>query len=152
VASSATPSAQALVAVNPCDPASADVVCAFQRSVGQTPDGKYGSDTAHALVAQVPSAPGACHPRPPWWAPKGQGNCGGAVASGGGPGGGGDGGGLIVPPHEDKKEGGISTGALIAGGIGAAALVGIVAIAAGAGKKPITRYRTRKAPKKGKRK
>jgi len=50
---------------------------------------------------------------------------------------------LVLP-----EKAGISTGALIAGGIGAVALIGVAAVAANAGKKPSVRYRTRKAPKK----
>jgi LysM repeat protein len=73
--------AQALAAVNPCDQANVDLVCAFQRSVKQPADGKYGTDTAHALVAQIPTAPAGCHPRPMWWSAHGRSNCGTAAAS-----------------------------------------------------------------------
>lgn len=76
----ATAAAQALAAANPCDQANARLVCDFQKSVGQSPDGKYGTDTAHALSARVVNAPQGCHPRPAWWSGHGQSNCGGGGA------------------------------------------------------------------------
>lgn len=51
----------------------------------------------------------------------------------------------VTPP----TQAGISTGAIVAGAVGALALVGIVAAAATSGKtSTVTRYRTRKAPKR----
>jgi hypothetical protein len=134
----ASPAAQALAASNPCDQASVSLVSAFQQSAGLKVDGKYGTDTSHALAALVPNAPAPCHPRPAWW--------GGGAAVRPPPSGGAvvvkqDG--LVSP--EPKKKLDISTGALLAGGIGAVALVGVVVAAAG-GKKAYVRYRTRRAP------
>jgi hypothetical protein len=70
-----------LALVDPCVQENADLVCAFQKSIGHEPDGKYGTDTAHVLAALVPSAPTGCHPRPAWWAAHGQSNCRSAVAT-----------------------------------------------------------------------
>lgn len=70
----------ALVGINPCLASSAADVCAAQRALGVSPDGKYGADTAAAARRILPEAPPGCSPRPAWWAPKGQTNCGGAVA------------------------------------------------------------------------
>jgi hypothetical protein len=67
VASTATPAAQFLAALDPCDQANAGAVRAFQQSAGVTPDGKYGHITARMLAQQVPGAPAACSPRPGWW-------------------------------------------------------------------------------------
>ena len=75
----------------------------------------------------------------------------GGPGGGGGPGGPGGstsvvvqpGGGGTYPLPAPKKPG-ISTGAIIAGAIGVAGLVGIVALAVSGGKKTTTRYRTRK--------
>jgi hypothetical protein len=191
---SASVAAQALASVDPCDRANVGAVWTFQQSVGEDPDGKYGTTTATALAKQVPGAPGACRPRPSWWAPHGQKNHPdehrphhipmppplpdslpmpdptAAVAppeptpvtdsSAAAP--------ASVPPppppvtappsdsgkHKVQQAGlvppvgdkdGFSTGALIAGSIGAAALIGIVAAAAsGKGKTIIHKYR--KAP------
>jgi hypothetical protein len=72
--------AQALAAVDPCSPTNVGAVWAFQQSIGQDPDGKYGHGTAAALARQVPGAPTACNPRPGWWAPHGQKNFPGAQA------------------------------------------------------------------------
>jgi hypothetical protein len=151
-AATASPAAQALAAVNPCDQANVAQVWAFQQSVGQDPDGKYGTATAHKLATQMPNAPPGCHPRPGWWAPHGQKNLpGGGVSPApttrarippiatlpplpppppmpSSPG-------TVVvvppvpPPIPEKKERGLSTRTLIAGGIGAVALIGIVAAA-----------------------
>ena len=52
-----------------------------------------------------------------------------------------------VPLPAPKKHG-ISTGAIVAGAIGVAGLVGIVALAVSGGKKTTTRYRTRKGKTK----
>ncbi len=167
-------------------------ICAAQRALGVTVDGKYGATTASAAWRIDQNVPKACSPRPAWWAPAGKSNCGatpsapsgGAAPSGGGtapsgggtapsvpsapstpsapsapsgggtpsstpsapsgggttPSGGGttpSGGGgatdVIVVP--EKK--GLSTGAIVAGGIGAAALVGLIVVAA-TGKKTTT--------------
>ena len=79
----------------------------------------------------------------------------GGPGGGGGPGGPGGstsvvvqpGGGGTYPLPAPKKPG-ISTGAIIAGAIGVAGLVGIVALAVSGGKKTTTRYRTRKGKTK----
>ena len=79
----------------------------------------------------------------------------GGPGGGGGPGGPGGstsvvvqpGGGGTYPLPAPKKPG-ISTGAIIAGAIGVAGLVGIVARAVSGGKKTTTRYRTRKGKTK----
>ncbi len=60
---------------SPCDAAFVSIVCDIQRALGVTVDGKYGSGTAAAAKAVYPAAPGACSPRPAWWAPVGQSNC-----------------------------------------------------------------------------
>ena len=57
----------------------------------------------------------------------------------------------VVPtpgPGGVVKKHGISTGAIVAGAIGVAGLVGIVALAVSGGKKTTTRYRTRKGKTK----
>lgn len=69
----------ALLGINPCDASSASVVCAAQHALGVSPDGKYGADTAAAARRVLPEAPPGCSPRPAWWAPKGQSNCGGGA-------------------------------------------------------------------------
>lgn len=136
---------QALLSIDPCSPSSAAAVCAAQRALGVTVDGKYGNDTASAARRVLPGAPPACSPRPSWWAPVGQTNCGGALPPvpqvtpapppppppGPPPIQPVPGSQSVVAP--EKKE--ISTGAIVAGAVGAAALVGIVAIAATSGKK-----------------
>lgn len=76
---SAPAAVQMLLGINPCDPANAAAVCAAQRALGVSPDGKYGADTATAARRLAPQAPAGCSPRPSWWAPKGQTNCGGAA-------------------------------------------------------------------------
>src|SRR5258706_13255861 len=60
---------------SPGDAAFVSIVCDIQRALGVTVDGKYGSGTAAAAKAVYPAAPGACSPRPAWWAPVGQSNC-----------------------------------------------------------------------------
>lgn len=75
-AAPAVPAAvQALVGINPCDQANVAVVCAAQRALGVTVDGKYGTTTASAAFRLNPNVPRACSPRPAWWAPVGQSNC-----------------------------------------------------------------------------
>lgn len=106
----------ALVTVNPCDQSSLNVVYAAQRALGVSPDGKYGNDTATAARRYLPNAPAGCSPRPAWWAPKGQSN---TPSGPGQP--------IVVTPEAKKK---LSTGAIVAGAIGAAALVGLIAVAA----------------------
>lgn len=166
----APPALLAMTTLDPCDPANVGAVCAAQAFLGLQPDGKWGAGSASKARALMPNAPPACSPRPGWWAPKGQSNCGGAAPApfphtaptphGGGfipppPGSGpssaptvqqssmvpGGGGGRIVSPH-----GGASTLA-IAGVLGALGLAGIVAVVAtGSHEQIITRYRTRRAP------
>ena len=148
----ATPAAQALAAVNPCKQENVGLVWAFQQSVGQEPDGKYGSDTAHALADQIPNAPAGCHPRPDWWAPTGQKNFPGAAPL------------PPLPPSPPGPEAikiqktkeaeaalvtptkpeGIGTGTLAVVGIGAVSLIGVVAIAM---KKPVVQRVYRRAAK-----
>lgn len=70
----------ALLGINPCNPSSAADVCAAQHALGVTADGKYGNDTATAARRILPEAPPGCSPRPAWWKPAGQSNCGGATA------------------------------------------------------------------------
>lgn len=175
VSTSAPSAAQALASVNPCDQSNVGLVWAFQQSVGQDPDGKYGADAARALTALVPGAPAGCHPRPAWWAPHGEKNYPdgisrprlrryvpppapppvavvqptapppvvvvqpppppspqAVVAPQG-----------LVPP--EKKKEGISTGAIVAGSIGAAALVGIIAAVASTSSKSTARLRRLRA-------
>lgn len=165
------PAVAALVGVDLCNPANAQLVCMAQLALGFKPgagvDGKWGADAAAAARKYLPNAPAACSPRPTWWAPKGQSNCSGALAipvspssptasipqpaqpSQSLPAGGGvpSAGQPIIVAPEEKKE--ISTGAMIAGAVGLAALVGIVAVAA-SGKKSTSRTTTstttRRAP------
>jgi len=66
--------------VDPCNPANVASVCATQRALGVTVDGKYGNDTATAARRADPSAPGPCSPRPSWWKPAGQSNCPGGAS------------------------------------------------------------------------
>ena len=146
-------SVQALTSINPCDQGYAALVSQAQASLGVTVDGKYGNDTATAAQRLLPNAPAGCSPRPAWWSPPGQSSApagaapapsapavqapiqqappAGAPASGGGTT-------VIVP--EAKK--GLSTGAIVAGAVGAAALVGLLAAAAMGGKKSSTTSRT----------
>jgi len=72
---------KALAATNPCDQANVALVCSYQAAIGLSPDGKYGSETAHKLAAHISNAPAGCHPRPEWWAPESQSNCGQKTAS-----------------------------------------------------------------------
>lgn len=76
----ASAAAQALAAVDPCSQANVQLVWDFQKSVGQDPDGKYGTHVAGALSKQMPGAPAGCSPRPSWWAPHGQKNYPGVAA------------------------------------------------------------------------
>lgn len=69
--------AAALAIVDPCYSGNVDMVCAAQKVLGVSVDGKYGNDTANALRKFIPSAPAGCSPRPSWWTPTGQSNCGG---------------------------------------------------------------------------
>lgn len=66
---------QALAGINPCLQSNVLLVCAAQRALGVTVDGKYGNNTATAARALMSSAPAGCSPRPGWWAPPGQSNC-----------------------------------------------------------------------------
>lgn len=65
--------------VDPCDPANVASVCATQRALGVTADGKWGTDSATAARRSDPNAPPPCSPRPSWWKPAGQSNCAGAA-------------------------------------------------------------------------
>lgn len=125
--SAAAPAAvQALASINPCVQSNVEVVRNAQRALGLTPDGKYGSDTANAARRLGVSAPAACSPAPLWWGAKG----------------------TVVPPGppapplpgpspapgptpgpivETKKK--ISTGAIVAGALGVAALAGLAVVA-----------------------
>lgn len=58
----------------PCNRANVALVCAVQRALGVTVDGKYGTGTSTAARAIVPSAPAGCSPTPSWWV-KGQSAC-----------------------------------------------------------------------------
>ncbi len=73
--------AQVIASIDPCLSDNVQMVCAAQRALGVTADGKYGSGTATALRKLIPSAPAGCSPRPSWWAPTGKSNCNGAAAS-----------------------------------------------------------------------
>ena len=64
-----------LQAGDPCDPNNVGLVCAVQAALGVGVDGKWGAGTAQKAQALVPGVPGACSPRPAWWAPAGQSNC-----------------------------------------------------------------------------
>jgi hypothetical protein len=176
--STASPAVQQLTLIDPCDPANVNAVGSAQSALGIQADGKYGTGTATAARKQLGSfAPSACSPRPSWWLPPGQSNLGGAAPAPApmpapapapapmpspapppsapmpvpgptapppvaitptpGPGGGG----AIAKHH-------ISTGAIVAGAVGLAALVGIVAMAVSGKGKTTTRYRTRKGKTK----
>lgn len=76
VGSPATDAVNALLSAGgPCLQANVGLVCAAQRMLGVTADGKWGNDSANAAKSIFPGAPPACSPRPSWWAPKGQSNC-----------------------------------------------------------------------------
>ena len=66
----------ALSQVDPCSQTYVGMVCSAQSVLGLTPDGKWGSGSAGAAKARGLSAPPGCSPRPSWWAPVGQSNCG----------------------------------------------------------------------------
>lgn len=51
----------------PCLKANAGYVCQIQSILGLNVDGKWGNDTATAIRALVPGAPGPCSPTPSWW-------------------------------------------------------------------------------------
>lgn len=165
---------QALMSFNPCDQANVALVRQVQSVLpGVAVDGKYGNDTAAAARKYVPSAPAGCSPRPAWWTSPGSGNGGPAIQPPGSatpapsptpspspspspspapapviPGSGQDypvpapGQAVVVP--EEKK--GLSTGAMVAGAVGLAALVGVVAMAASGGKKTTTTRITTRGP------
>jgi len=69
----------ALGAIDPCQQANVGIVCAAQKALGVSVDGKYGTDTATAARRVFAGAPPACSPRPSWWAPVGSSNCGSTV-------------------------------------------------------------------------
>jgi hypothetical protein len=82
VGDAASDAISALIAAgSPCDQGNAQLVCNAQSAMGLAPDGKWGGGTAKAAQAIVQAAPGACKPRPAWWAPRGQVNCTGATAA-----------------------------------------------------------------------
>jgi peptidoglycan hydrolase-like protein with peptidoglycan-binding domain len=140
---------QALTSIDPCDQGYAALVSQAQSALGVTVDGKYGSATAAAARRLVPNAPAACSPRPLWWTPPGHSNApGGAAPAPSAPsipsapsapapqapiqqappaGAPSAGGGASVTLPEAKKP--LSTGAIVAGAVGAAALVGLLAAA-----------------------
>jgi peptidoglycan hydrolase-like protein with peptidoglycan-binding domain len=141
---------QALASIDPCDQANSGLVTQAQKALGVSADGKYGNDTSNAARRMMPNAPAGCSPRPMWWAPPGQTN---APGSGGGaappamppqqaapppsapqpsaggvtPPSGGGSSATITMPAESKK---LSTGAIVAGAVGVAAVVGLLAAAA----------------------
>jgi len=78
-ASSAPAAVTALTSIDPCAPANVAAVCAAQRALGRTVDGKYGGDTASAARQVVLDAPAGCAPRPAWWHAAGVSNCPGAT-------------------------------------------------------------------------
>lgn len=178
----------ALASIDPCSQANAGFVCQAQSALGLLPDGKYGPGTAAAAQALGVHAPAACPPHTSWWGQKGSNQCPGAASSapvqqapvtqapsqgGGGsapvqqgpavqapiqqapPAGGGSSSASVTLPEAKK---GLSTGAIVAGAVGAAALVGLLAAAAMGGKKSSTTSRTtisrpaRRKPSKHKRK
>jgi LysM domain len=161
------PAVLAMTTLDPCAAANVSAVCAAQAALGIGVDGKWGAGTAKAAQAVLSNAPPACAPRPGWWAPAGQSNCGGGATPGPAPkprGGGGapgpvpgPGAGPGVPPMAPLQasvtpggiappKGGASTMA-VASVLGLVAIAGIVAVVATGAHKPIiTRYRTRRAP------
>src|SRR5271166_1542012 len=64
-----------VAAIDPCDRANVDRVCAAQAAMGFEPDGKWGTDSYIAALGFDPNAPPGCHPRPAWWASAGRSNC-----------------------------------------------------------------------------
>ena len=69
---------QTITTTDPCTASNVTAVCAAQAALGVVVDGKWGANSATAAHRLTSSAPPACSPRPPWWAPTGQGNCPGA--------------------------------------------------------------------------
>jgi hypothetical protein len=194
---------QAIATLDPCDPANVAAVCAAQHALGIAADGKWGTASAAGARAHGVPAPAGCSPRPSWWTPAGQSNCGGAApppvptvapiipipqipqpptgvvtplpttpvvvtcppgqaldpssgqcmtpsapapVPGAAPGPTPSSGGAPTPTGPAQpivttpEKGGISTGAIVAGALGAVALVGVIAVAAsGGGKKPAAR-------------
>lgn len=120
--------------IDPCYSGNAAAICAAQAALGLTQDGKYGNDTAAALKRAIGSAPPPCSPAPAWWGKKGESKCGGAAAiplPGGGsiPAAATPGTEVVVAPSGGGDKKGLSTGAMIAGGVGIAAVVGLAALA-----------------------
>lgn len=158
---------QALGSFDPCDPANAAFVCQAQSALGVTADGKYGADTATAARRFIPNAPAGCSPRPSWWTPTGQSNCPGAArppvaaappvampmpsmpapAPAAAPAAGSPviqaPGGAITAPATKK---GLSTGAMVAGAVGIAGIVGLIAMAATSKKPTGRRSSSRRKP------
>ena len=160
--SAASAALQTLTTLDPCSQANASAVGDAQAAVGLNPDGKWGTQSANAARPILGAAtPPACSPRPAWWSPPGQSNYAGrggaspAVSPAPilsadyptpqpvspapsptpvGP--------SPITPTPTKH--GISTGMIVAGAVGIAALVGIVAMAVSSKGKTTTRYRTGK--------
>jgi hypothetical protein len=128
-AAAAPAAVQMLLGLNPCLQTNVEIVRAAQRTLGLTPDGKYGNDTSTAARRLAPSAPAACSPAPSWWGSKGVPALPGPPAPPPPPPG--------PPPPAPAPGGttvvaekkGLSTGAIVAGAVGAAALVGLIAVA-----------------------
>jgi len=76
-----TDTLSALAQVNPCDQTYVGMVCSAQSLLGLQPDGKWGSGSASKARARFAGSPPACSPRPSWWAPVGQSNCGAVSAA-----------------------------------------------------------------------
>jgi hypothetical protein len=84
VGDSVSDAVNALVAAGgPCLSSNVRLTCAAQAALGFTPghgvDGKWGNDASAAAKAHGFNVP-ACSPRPAWWTPPGQSNC-GAIAA-----------------------------------------------------------------------
>jgi hypothetical protein len=135
-----------LATINPCLQANVEVVRNAQRALGLTPDGKYGNDTMSAARRLGVSVPAACSPAPMWWGAKGVPAPPGPPAPTPGP----TPGPSPAPGPIVQTEKKISTGAIVAGAIGVAALVGLTVVAL-SGKKKHHR-RTRKGAHRPKRK
>jgi hypothetical protein len=76
VGDAVTDAINALIAAgSPCNQANVAFVCAVQRALGVTVDGKWGTGTSTAARAFVPNAPAGCSPTPSWWGAKGTSKC-----------------------------------------------------------------------------
>lgn len=116
VSAAANAAAAQLAALDPCAKANAAAVCAAQVALGLTPDGKYGDATSARMRAIFPASPAGCSPRPAWWAPAGVSNCPGAAAP------------VVQPPSSAQ----LPVASAEKEGISAGAVVGLVALGAGA--------------------